>query len=195
MPETFFTLPDGKRIIVFETRGHPDISGIVNLPLGLKADIPTYQISAESVTLASGKNLLSIFNNLSGNRIRVQNIFAYPNTSGNNSITVKLHYINSVLSGGTDAAIDRFAADFPVNPSAPNNVQARVGNTLPVFISGIILGGNRIGLNTVNRYEIFSETRNGSALQLRPEQDGISVVQKDGNANGTLNIHAVVTLD
>lgn len=196
MPETFITLPDGKRVVTFETSAHPDISGVVTIPLGLKADIPTYQITAEGVTLASGKNLLSVFNNLPSNRIRIQEVYAYPRTSANNAVTIQLGYINSIPSGGSDASFTAFAVDFPANPAPPDNVVHKVGNTLPAIVSGIVLGGNRIGMNTTNRYSIFTEARNGSAMQLRPNGvDGITIKQVDGGSTGTLNCHVIFTLD
>lgn len=198
MPETFQELPDGKRLVIFQTSSHPDISGQVNIQEFLKADIPSYQISAEGVTLASGKNLLSVFNNLPATRIRVQNVFAYPRTSANNAITVQLGYINSPpVSGTATGAFNTFAIDFPNNPGPPNNIVHLVGNTSPQPLSGQILGGNRISMSTPNQSEIFSadRSRNGSALQLRPTLDGITIKQVEGGALGTLNCHVIFTLD
>ena len=198
MPEGFQTLPDNSRLVVFKTSSHPDISGEVSIQETLKADIPTYQISAEGVTLASGKNLLSVFNNLPTSRIRVQNVYAYPRTSANNSVTIQLGYINSVpISGTATGAFNRFAIDFPNNPNPPDNIVHLVGNTSPAPLSGQILGGNRIAMNLPNQSEIFSadRARNGSALQLRPTLDGITVKQVEGGSTGTLNCHVIFTLD
>ena len=198
MPEGFQTLPDNSRLVVFKTSSHPDISGEVSIQTGLKADIPSYQISAEGVTLASGKNLLSVFNNLPATRIRVQNVFAYPRTSANNAITIQLGYINSPpISGTATGAFNRFAIDFPNNPNPPANIVHLIGNTSPQPLSGQILGGNRVSMNVANQSEIFSadRSRNGSALQLRPTLDGITVKQVDGGALGTLNCHVIFTLD
>jgi hypothetical protein len=198
MPETFQELPDGKRLVVFETNQHPDISGTVNIQATLKADIPTYQISVEGVTLTSGKNLITVFNNLPTKRIRVQNVYAYARTSANNAVTLSLGYINSGPTDGTSGVnFAAFAVDFANNPAPPNNIQYRTANTSPQPISGVVLGGNRISLSTPNQYEIFSadRARNGSALQLRPTQDGITVKQVDGGTTGTLNCHVIFTLD
>ena len=199
MPETFIELPDGKRLVTFQTSSHPDISGEVNIQESLKADIPTYQITAENVSLTSGKNLLSIFNNLNtGNRIRVQNVYAYPRTSANNAITLHLGYINSVpISGTSTGSFSAFAVDFPPNLAPPNNIVSVIGNTSPAPFSGVVLGGNRIALNEADQSEIFSadRARNGSALQLRPTLDGITVKQVEGGATGTLNCHVIFTLD
>jgi len=196
MPETVQTLPDGTRLVVFSTTSHPDISGTANIQESLKADIPTYQISAENVSLTSGKNIVSVFNNLTTNRIRVQNIYAYPRTSANNSVTLVMGYINANLSGGTPASFTPFAADFPPNTGG-NVVVHQVGNTAPQPISGLIFGGNRISLSNPDQSEIFSadRARNGSAVQLRPLQDGITVKQVDGGTTGTLNVHVIFTLD
>lgn len=198
MPETFQTLPDGTRLVVFATNSHPDISGTANIQETLKADVPTYQITAEGVTLTSGKNLLSVFNNLPANRIRVQNVYAYPRTSANSAVTLQLGYINSVpISGTAPANFVAFAVDFPNNAAPPNNIVHLVGNTSPQPLSGVVLGGNRVSLSTANQYEIFSadRARNGSALQLRPTSDGITVKQVDGGTTGTLNVHVIFTLD
>ncbi len=192
MVETYHTLADGKRVLVQEITGHPDVSGVVVVNIGLKADVPTYQVTAENVSLSSGKNLLSIFNNMPSTRVRVQSIVAYPTVSGNNNVTLKLMYINNTLSGGVPAFVDKFAVDF-LGPSP--NFQAQVGNTSPTPVSGVNLGGNRIGLGQTGKFEIFGETRNSSALELRPQQDGITVKQMDGNSNGNLTIHAIVTPD
>ena len=198
MPETFQELPDGKRLVVFQTASHPDISGQVNIQEFLKADIPTYQITAEGVTLTSGKNLLSVFNNLPSNRIRVQNVYAYPRTSANNSVTIQLGYISTPpISGTANGSFSAFAVDFPPNTAPPNNIVSVIGNTSPAPFSGVVLGGNRISMSTPNQSEIFSadRARNGSALQLRPTLDGITVKQVDGGATGTLNCHVIFTLD
>ena len=198
MPESFQTLPDNNRLVIFTTNAHPDISGTVFIQETLKADIPSYQISAEGVTLTSGKNLLSVFNNLPSSRIRVQNVFAYPRTSANNAVTLQLGYINSPpISGTATGSFNRFAIDFPNNPNPPDNIVHLVGNTSPQPLSGQILGGNRISMSVPNQSEIFSadRARNGSALQLRPTLDGITVKQVDGGTTGTLNCHVIFTLD
>jgi len=195
MGESFVTLPDGSRLMVFQTSAHPDISGTINIQSFMRADIPTYQVTADNVQMASGKNLLSVFNNLPNNRIRVQHIDAYPRTSANNSVTLHLNYINSVPSGGQNALINLFAADFPPEQAPPNNIWAKVGNTLPAPISGIILGGTKFGLNLASKQTIFSKTDNGSSLELRPTADGVTVKQMDGLATGTANIHLIFTLD
>lgn len=196
MPESFTTLPDGTRLVVYETNKHPDISGTANIQEFLKADIPTYQISAENVSLTSGKNIVSVFNNLSSNRIRVQNVYAYARASANNSITLVMGYINAAPSGGQSATFTPFAADFPPNTGA-NVVLHQTGNTAPQPLSGLVFGGNRISLSTPNNYDIFNadRARNGSAVQLRPLQDGITVKQVDGGTTGTVNVHVIFTLD
>jgi hypothetical protein len=198
MPETFQIMPDGTRLVVFSTDQHPDISGTANIQEILKADIPTYQITAENVALTSGKNLLSVFNNLPSKRIRIQNVYAYPRTSANNAVTIQLGYINSVpVSGTSPASFSAFAIDFPNNPAAPNNIVHLVGNTSPQPLSGVVLGGNKISLSSPDQSEIFSadRARNGSALQLRPTLDGVTAKQVDGGATGSLNIHVILTLD
>jgi hypothetical protein len=200
MPETFQTLPDGKRIVVFQTSSHPDISGEANIQEGLKADIPTYQVTADNVVPASGKNLLTVFNNISGVRIRVQQVYAYARASGNNSMVIQLGYINSVPVSGTGttaSAFTGFATDFPPNPTPPNNIVHMIGNTTPAPVSNVFLGGNRLSLSTPNSVDIFNANnfRNGSALQLKGGQDGVVVKQMDGGALGAVTIHAVFALD
>lgn len=201
MPETFQTLPDDKRLVVFQTFAHPDISGEANVQEYLRADIPTYQITADNVVPASGKNLLSLYNNISGVRIRVQQIYAYARTSGSNSMTIQLGYINSVPVSGTGTTASTFtgfATDFPQNPAPPNNIVHMIGNTNPQPVAGVYLGGNRLSLSQSNRIDIFNSNdfRNGSALQLKGAQDGIVVKQMDGETTtGTVTVHAVFTLD
>jgi hypothetical protein len=200
MPETFQTLPDNSRLVVFKTNAHPDISGEVVIQEGLKADIPTYQITADNVVPASGKNLLSVFNNISGVRIRVQQIYAYARASGNNSMAIQVGYINSVPvsgAGTTASTFTGFATDFAPNPSPPDNIVHMIGNTTPVPVTGVFLGGNRVSLSQPNTFDIFNanDFRNGSALQLKGGQDGIVVKQMDGGALGTVSIHAVLTRD
>src|SRR5215211_3729285 len=153
MPETFQTMPDGKRMVVFETSSHPDISGVVNIQEFLRADIPTYQITADGVSLTSGKNILSVFNNISGTRIRVQNVHVYPRTSANNAVTLQLGYITStpVSGAGTTAGLfTGFATDFPANPPSPNNIIHMIGNPTPAPQAGVILGGNRVSMSQPN---------------------------------------------
>ena len=200
MPETFQTLPDGKRLVVFQTFNHPDISGEANIQEFLRADIPTYKIVADGIVPASGKNLLSVFNNVSGSRIRVQNVTAYPRLSGNNSFTIQIGYINSVPTSGTGTVattFNKFATDFPSNPAAPAQVVSMAGNTSPAPVAGVILGGNRISLSQPNSVDVFdaNKYRNGSALQLRPQEDGVVIKQMDGGALGTVTTELVFTLD
>ena len=200
MPETFQELPDGKRLVVFETSSHPDISGVVNIQETLKADLPTYQVTADAVVPASGKNIISVFNNISGTRIRVQNVYAYPRASGNNSVCLQLGYINSApVSGAATLAstFTAFATDFPQNPPPPNNIIHMTANTTPAPVAGVVLGGNRISLSAPDKCDIFSagDFRNGSALQLKGAQDGIVVKQMDGGTTGTITCHVVFTLD
>lgn len=200
MPETFQTLPDGTRLVVFATNSHPDISGTANIQEQLRADIPTYQVTADAVVPASGKNLLSLYNNISGVRIRVQQIYAYARASGNNSMAIQVGYINSVPVSGTGTTASTFtgfATDFPANPSPPSNIVHMIGNTSPAPVAGVVLGGNRVSLSTPNKYDIFNanDFRNGSALQLKGGQDGVVVKQMDGGATGTVTVHAVFTLD
>ena len=200
MPEGFQTLPDNTRLVVFKTSAHPDISGEVSIQETLKADIPTYQITADAVVPASGKNIISVFNNISGTRIRVQNVYAYPRASGNNTVCLQIGYINSVPLSGTNtlpSTFSAFATDFPVNPPPPSNIVHMTANTTPAPVAGVILGGNRISLSTPGKYDIFSadDFRNGSALQLKGAQDGIVVKQMDGGTAGTLTCHVIFTLD
>lgn len=200
MPESFTTLPDNTRLVVFSTNSHPDISGTVFIQEQLRADIPTYQITADAIVPASGKNLLTVFNNISGTRIRVQQIYAYARASGNNSMAIQVGYINSAPVSGTGTVATTFtgfATDFPVNPPSPNNIIHMAGNTSPAPVAGVFLGGNRLSLSTPNSVDIFNANnfRNGSALQLKGGQDGIVVKQMDGGTLGTVTTHAVFTLD
>jgi hypothetical protein len=200
MPESFQTLPDNTRLVVFNTSAHPDISGNVSIQETLKADIPTYQITADAVVPASGKNLVSVFNNISGVRIRVQRIYAYARASGNNSMAIQVGYINSVPVSGTGTTASTFtgfAVDFPQNPAPPNNIIHMIGSTNPQPAAGIVLGGNRLSLSQPNVVDVFNanDFRNGSSLQLRGGQDGIVVKQIDGGALGTVTVHTVFTLD
>jgi hypothetical protein len=200
MPETFQTMPDGKRIVVYQTFSHPDISGEANIQEFLRADIPTYKIVADAVVPASGKNLLSVFNNVSGVRIRVQNVNAYARASGNNSMTIQIGYINSAPVSGTGTVatlFNTFATDFPTNPAPPFNVVHMAGNTTPTPVAGVILGGNRLSLSTPGSVDVFdaNKYRNGSALQLKGGQDGVVIKQMDGGALGTVTTELVFTLD
>ncbi len=195
MGESFVTLPDNSRLMVFQTSAHPDISGTINIQSFMRADIPTYQITADNVQMASGKNLLSVFNNLPSNRVRVQHIDAYPRTSAANTPTILLNYISSVPSGGQDVLLNLYAADFLPNPAPPNNIWAKTNNVIPVPVSGIILGGTKFALNGTGKTPIFSKTDNGSSIELRPTLDGLTVKQVDGLTSGTANIHLIFTLD
>lgn len=200
MPETFQTMPDGKRMVVFQTFSHPDISGEANIQEFLRADIPTYKIVADGVVPASGKNLLSVFNNVSGTRIRVQNVSCYPRASGNNSMVIQIGYITSAPTSGTGTVatlFNKFATDFPSNPSPPFNIIHMAGNTSPAPVAGVILGGNRLSLSTPNGVSIFDSNsyRNGSAFQLKGGEDGLVIKQMDGGALGTVTTELVFTLD
>ena len=200
MPEGFQTLPDNTRLVVFKTSSHPDISGEVSIQEFLKADIPTYKIVADGVVPASGKNLLSVFNNVSGTRIRVQNVNTYPRASGNNSMTIQIGYIGSAPTSGTGTiatSFNKFATDFPDNPAPPFNIVSMGGNVNPAPVAGVILGGNRMSLSTPNSIDIFdaNKYRNGSALQLKGGQDGVVIKQMDGGVTGTVTTELVFTLD
>lgn len=199
MPETIMTLPDGTRLVVYTTSSHPDISGEAKIQETLQSDIPTYHIHVEGVVPTSGKNLLSVFNNLPSTRMRVQRVYAYPRTSGNNTVTLVMGYINSVPVSGTQPTptFTPLAADFPNNPAPPDRVVYLAGNTSPQPLSGLVFGGARISLNAFNKVEIFNAdlVRNGSALQLRPQADGFTVKQVEGGNQGSLNLGAVFVID
>jgi hypothetical protein len=198
MPENIIDLPDGKKLVVFETNQHPDFSGTsINIQEVLQADIPTYQIVADNVSPALNKNILAIFNRLATKRIRIQEVIVYPKTLANHVITLQLGYINSVPTGGTDLTLVKHSADFPNNVAAPNDVVAQTGATATP-ISDIIFGGNTFSVNTAGTYIIFEKGKtNGSAIQLRPGGlDGLVLRQTAGTGTtGTITAHMVFTLD
>lgn len=199
MPESVIDLPDGKKLVVFETDRHPDFLGTsINVQEVLGADIPTYTIVADNVSPALNKNILTIFNNLPTKRIRVQEVFVYPKTGANNTITLQLGYINSIPVGGTDASINKHAADFDSPPAPPNTLIAVTGNTSPAPVAGLIYGGNTFNLNTAATYIIYEKKGNASALQLRPQPNAEGLVLRQTAGSGTtgsLCAHFIVTLD
>lgn len=198
MPEQVIDLPDGKKLVVFETNQHPDFIGTsINIQEVLQADIPTYIATADNVAPALNKNIISVFNNLPTKRIRIQEVYVYPRTLANHIITLQLGYINTTPTGGTAADIIRLAADFPAVPGAPNTVLAHTGATATP-VSGVLFGGNTFSVNTAGTYVIFEKARNGSAIQLRPQPNAEGVVLRQttgAGATGTLTAHIVFTLD
>lgn len=197
MPENFIELPDTKKLVVFETNQHPDFgSTVVNIQESLVADIPTYQVVADNISPALNKNILCIFNRLQTKRIRIQSVFVYPRSLANHTVTLQLGYINTEPTGGTDLSLIKHAADFPNNPTAPNDVMAKAEATVTP-LAGIIFGGSTFSVNIAGKYPIFESTRNSSALQLRPGGlDGIVVRQTTGSGTtGTLTVQVVFTLD
>lgn len=197
MPENYIELPDTKKLVVFETNQHPDFPGVsINIQEVLTADIPTYTIVANNITPALNKNILSIFNNLTNKRVRIQEVYVYPYTAANNTITLQLGYITSAPTGGTDLTVNRFAVDFAAPPDAPNNLVAQAENTAPNPVAGVIFGGITFNLNTAGTYILFEKKSNYSALQLRPGGvDGVCVRQVAGAGTGAISVHGVVTLD
>ena len=199
MPEQFIELPDGKKLIVFETDRHPDHQGTtVNIQEVLQADIPTYIVTADGVTPGLNTNLLTVFNNNNvSKRIRIQHVYAYSRSSANNTILLQIGYSNTVPVGGTEAIFARLAADFDDRPAAPNTILTKVGSsTNPV--ANIILGGARITLNAeVRNIDLFRKQSNYSSIQLRgqPNAEGIIIRQVAGSNTGTVTIHVVFTLD
>lgn len=201
MPENFIALPDGKRLVIFETDRHPDFKGtVINIQETLLADIPSYMVVADNVATAINTNLLSVFNNLSATvnkRIRIQHIYCYPRSTAANTVTLQVGYSNVSPAGGTEANFTRMAADFDDRPAAPNTVLTKVGSTTNP-IAGIILGGTTLSLNdSFKTYDLFKKDANYSAIQLRPQPnaEGIIVRQVAGSNTGTLTIHVVFTLD
>lgn len=196
MPEAFIELPDTKKLVVFETDQHPDFPATsINIQETLTADIPTYTVVADNITPGLNKNILSIFNNLTTKRIRVQSVYVYPRAAANNTVVLQLGYINSIPTGGTDITVQRFAADFQPPPAPPNTLIAQSENTLPNPIAGIIFGGITFNLNNAATYTIFEKKGNSSALQLRPGQDGITIRQVAGAGTGALTAQFILTLD
>ena len=199
MPEQFIQLPDGKRLIVFETDRHPDHQGtLVNVQEVLQADIPTYIVTADAVAAANNTNLLSVFNNNNvGKRIRIQHVYAYSRSSANNTILLQIGYSNTVPAGGTEAIFTRLAADFDDRPAAPNTILTKINSTTNP-VANIILGGARITLNAeVRNIDLFRKQSNYSSIQLRPQPnaEGIVIRQVAGGNTGTVTIHVVFTLD
>lgn len=195
MPENYIELPDTKKLVVFETNQHPDFSGIsINIQETLNADIPTYSIVADNISTALNKNILAIFNKLPTKRLRIQEVYVYPRTLANIAITLQLGYINTEPTGGTPASINRHAVDFP-SPGA-GTIIALAGSTVTP-VADVLFGGNTFNVNVAATYTIFKASRNGSALQLRPNsQDGIVLRQTSGTGTtGTITAHAIVTLD
>jgi hypothetical protein len=198
MPEQVIDLPDGKKLVVFETNQHPDFNGTsINVQEVLQADIPTYCAVADDVAPALNKNIISIFNNLPTKRIRIQEVYVYPKTLANHVVTLQLGYISSnPTTGGSAISIQKLAADFPNNPPSPNGVEVRTGATGVTPIAGIIFGGSTFSVNTAGTYIIFEKSKNGSAIQLRPTLDGLVLRQTAGSGTtGTLTAHIIFTLD
>lgn len=199
MPEVFIQLPDGKRLIVFETDRHPDHQGTsVNIQETLNSDIPTYIVTADGVTPGLNTNLLTVFNNNAvGKRIRIQHVYAYSRSNANNTILLQIGYTNTVPAGGTEAIFNRLAADFDDRPAAPDTILTKIGSTTNP-VSNIILGGARLTLNAeVRNIDLFRKQSNYSAIQLRgqPNAEGIVIRQVAGSNTGTVTIHVVFTLD
>lgn len=198
MPENFISLPDGKRLVVFETDRHPDfLTTLVNVQETLKADIPTYMVTADNVATANNSNLLSVFNNLTSKRIRIQHVYCYPRTTAANTITLQIGYSSTSPAGGTEATFSRLAADFDDRPAAPDTVVTKVGSTTNP-IAGVILGGTTLSLNdSFKTYDLFRPVGNSSSIQLRPQPDeeGIIIRQVAGSNTGTITVHVVFTLD
>lgn len=199
MPENIIDLPDGKKLVVFETNQHPDFSGIsINVQETLSADIPTYQVVADGINPALNKNILSIFNRLATKRIRVQEVYVYPKALANHTVTLQLLYINTLPTGGTDLTLVKHAFDFPNNAAAPDDVVAKAEATVTPFSPAVIFGGSTFSVNTAGTYIIFEKSRtNGSAIQLRPSGvDGLVLRQVSGaGTTGTLTAHVTFTLD
>lgn len=192
MGETFHVLPDGKRIVVYDTEFHPDISGNVQIQTFLLSDIPSYTVTGDNITPENNTNLLSVYNNIStGERIRIQEISAYPLATANNSVALQVGYIGSFPSGGTNAVFTEMAADYPPNQTEPNGVIAHVKPDSPNPVSGRIFGGNIVNLNSTNLSEkviLFQKSANKSSIHLRAGQDGITVRQVAGGNTGAVAI-------
>jgi hypothetical protein len=199
MPETFIDLPDGKKLVVFETNQHPDFTGTsINIQETLSADIPTYQVVADNIAPGLNKNILAIFNNLPTKRIRVQEVYVYPRTTANHVITLQLLYINAAPTGGTDITLLKHSADFPNNPSPPNNIIAKSESTATPVAGISPFGGATFSVNQAGTYIIFAPpNRNGSALQLRQGGlDGLVLRQVTGTGTtGTITAHMTFVLD
>lgn len=198
MPENIIELPDGKKLVVFETNQHPDFTGTsINVQEVLSADIPTYVAQVNAVAPAANKNILAIWNNLTNKRIRVQEVYVYPFSLANHVVTLQLGYINSAPAGGTAANINRYAFDFPdPQDAAPNTVTAHTGIT-NTPVANVIFGGNTFSVNTPGTYIIFEKKGNGSAIQLRPGGvEGLVLRQTSGSGTtGSLSAGMVFTLD
>lgn len=203
MVRVAFAFPDGSKVVMFSTDQHPDFpSEIVNIQENLQSDIATYTVVADNISPALNKNILSVFNNLPlppsplARKIRIQDIFVYPRSLANHTVTLQVGYINSVPTGGTDIDIQKHAADYANPPALPDTVVAQTGNTLPNPIAGIIFGGSTFSVNVAGKHTLFEAKRNSSALVLRPNLDGITVRQVTGTGTtGTLTVHLVLTLD
>ena len=197
MPEEIIDLPDGKKMVVFETNQHPDFPGTsINVQEVLNADIPTYCAVADDIAPALNKNIISIFNNVPTKRIRIQQVYVYPKTLANHVITLQLGYINTnPVTGGTAITVQKLSADFPNNPTPPNGIEVRTGATATPT-PGIVFGGTTFSVNTAGNYTIFEKAKNGSAIQLRPTLDGLVIRQTAGaGTTGTITAHIIFTLD
>ena len=199
MPEDFIQLPDGKRLIVFETDRHPDHQGTsVNMQETLGGDIPTYIVTADNVSASNNSNILSVFNNNNlGKRIRIQHVYAYSRTSANNTIVLQIVYSSTVPAGGSEAIFTRLAADFDDRPATPNTILTKIGSTTNP-VANINLGGARINLNAdLRNIDLFRKQSNYSSIQLRPQPnaEGIIIRQVAGGNTGTVTVHVVFTLD
>jgi hypothetical protein len=197
MPENYIELPDGKKLVIFETNQHPDFPAtIVNVQESLTADIPTYQVVADNITPAVNKNIIAIFSRLATKRIRIQKVYVYSRSLAATTVTLQLGYINTLPTGGTDLTLIKHAFDFPNNPAAPDDVVAKAESTATP-VAGVIFGGCTMSLNDAVECTVFEASRNGSALQLRPGGvDGIVLRETAGTGTaGALTAHVVFTLD
>lgn len=198
MPENYIELPDGKKVVIFDTNQHPDFQGtVVNIPEYLYADIPTYTAVANDIAPALNKNIISVWNANGAKRIRIQSVYVYPFTLAANTITLQLLYINAAPTGGTAINVQRITADYPNPPPQPNTILAATGATATPATPNVILGGSTFSVNTAGKYVIFEPTRNSSSIQLRPgSQDGVVLRQTSGaGTTGTVTAHVVFTLD
>ncbi|HTH21808.1 MAG TPA: hypothetical protein VL854_06290, partial [Nitrososphaeraceae archaeon] len=155
----------------------------------LRADIATYLAVGDNISCSNAK-LFSLFNN-SGFRLCIQKISVIPRVPATNTIFLSIGYINSTPTGGTDGLVNKYSVAYPPTGASPPTLISLVPckklPTSPNGVANVNLGNeivNLTGTLKLTRQTIFTVEGNGSALILRPGQDGITIEQVAQTATG-----------
>ena len=192
MTRSFFTLPDGNKLAIYK----PGIGNDPDNPTDdtsiqeyLRADIATYLAVGDNISVSNAK-LFSLFNN-SGFRLCIQKISVIPRVPATNTIFLSIGYINSTPTGGTDGLVNKYSVAYPPTGANPPTLISLVPckklPTSPNGVANVNLGNEIVNLTAtlkLTRQTIFTVEGNGSALILRPGQDGITIEQVAQTATG-----------